>query len=156
MREFDFRMIISFLGIIIGGGILNIILFRNVFWGTIDGVVLTLGGMFFFGISMLITLFIMQLIFELNFFFKKYENIRTREELYEKERNSKWNKLILIVAPVVGLIFAIIFSLFYNQITFWDALLKMTLYGLFFGLFIQFLIKKRWFSFHYLVKRQPF
>ncbi|MCB0459775.1 MAG: hypothetical protein KDC74_07155 [Flavobacteriaceae bacterium] len=160
MRKFDLKLLASLILIIIVGGFINIWLFRNVFWGHINGFLLKIGGMTFFGLCLSLTIFLFRIRFtfqELNYIFfdkmpKEYDATASHEDFFEMERKSKTNWLAVVASMILGLLYGIVFAIFYEEITLIQGVLTMVLYGLAFGLFLIFLIRKDWFSIFYFAK----
>lgn len=149
MSKFDLKFFTVLFGVSIVGAIVNSILFKSVFFGDVNGIIISIGAMTFFLLSMGLTawFFRFSLITDL---LKKKVRTGTEEEILEQEKKSKYNYLAIFCPIAMGVLYGFIFAIFYSEIGLFSGVFTMATYGLAFGLFMFFLVKKGWFSFFQL------
>lgn len=151
MRKFDFKQLGILFLILFPGGALNNYLFKHRFFGEVDGPILTIGAMSFFFACLGLTIFMFQLSFIVQLF-RKQKPINSREELYERERQSRLNWLGVVSGIIVGFIFGLVFAIFYKDISLGEGIRTMMGHGIGFGLVMLILVRMDWFSYFAFAK----
>ncbi|MBR9918591.1 hypothetical protein GYB29_13165 [bacterium] len=155
MNKFFFKQLIILFCIVIIGTFINNYLFHNIFFGELEGVILSFGAFSFFFFCIALTIFF----FRVGYFiqlFQKRKPVQSRDELYEKERNSRLNYMGIVSSVLVGILYGIIFAIFYKEIDLKQGVFAMGAYGAVFGVIMYVLVKIDWFSYHAFAKESDY